>query len=188
MEFESDDFLAGLAERGGRDGARAVTVLFRRYLPRVYSLCRRYFVAREDAEEAASETFLRAVRGLTRGQFRGDARFSTWLIRIAGNTCMERLRQPRLPTLWIDALADTDSEPSRSGPGSGAEQDDVLEAIRLLPDDQNLAITLCDLEGYSVKQVAQIMRRRPEAVKSLHYRARRAVRDRIASWRSDGDE
>jgi RNA polymerase sigma-70 factor (ECF subfamily) len=181
MEFESDEILVRIAERGGRSGSRAVAVLFRRHLPRIYSLARRYFVVREDAEEVTSETFLRAFRALANGQFRGGSRFVTWLVRIAGNTCIERVRQPRLPTLSLEGLCEVESEPRV--PKAGRDVDTVYEAIRGLPDDQNLAITLCDLEGYSAKEAAEIMGRSPEAVKSLNYRARRAVRDTIAAWR-----
>jgi DNA-directed RNA polymerase specialized sigma24 family protein len=74
-------------------------------------------------------------------------------------------------------LCGTSSEPQ--SPDHGAEGR-VQEAIRALPDDQNLAITLCDLEGYTAKEAAAIMARSPEAVKSLQYRARRAVRDLLA--------
>jgi RNA polymerase sigma-70 factor (ECF subfamily) len=185
MEFESDENLVRLAERGGKAGSRAVEMLFRRHLPRVYSLSRRYFAVREDAEEATSETFLRAFLALANGRFRGESRFATWLMRIGGNTCIERLRQPRLPTLSLEGLYEIASAPCNSPIGRGEGR--VEEAIRELPDDQNLAITLCDLEGYSAKEAAEIMGRSPEAVKSLNYRARRAVRDRLAAWH-DADQ
>jgi RNA polymerase sigma-70 factor (ECF subfamily) len=108
-------------------------------------------------------------------------------MRIAANTCIERIRQPRLPTLSLQVICESDSgEPA--APQIGRDADSVHEAIRALPDDQSLAITLCDLEGYSAKEAAEIMRRSPESVKSLTYRARRAVRDRIADWRkTDSD-
>src|SRR5579883_2846681 len=102
MDSESDEMLAW-AFAGEGDG-RAMETLFRRNLPRVYSLTRRYFAVREDAEEASSEAFLRAFRALGAGQFRAESSFRTWLLKIAANVCLERLRQPRLPTLSLSEM------------------------------------------------------------------------------------
>ena len=172
MDFESDEVLAqSVAEDGN---GRALEALFRRHLPRVYSLARRYFAVREDAEEASSEAFLRAFRALAGGQFRGEASFRTWLLRIAANVCLERLRQPRLPTL---SLTDLPEDLFAMAPAS--VRDDLREALGRLDDDHRLILTLCDLEGYEAKEAAQILGRSPTATKSLHYRARRALRDQM---------
>jgi RNA polymerase sigma-70 factor (ECF subfamily) len=172
MDYESDEMLvSAFAENG--DG-RALEALFRRNLGRVYSLSRRYFPIREDAEEASSEAFLRAFRALSAGQFRWEASFRTWLLRIAANVCLERLRQPRLPTLSLwDVPEDL---PANS---NGASKSDLWEAIGRLDDDHRLVLTLCDLEGYDAKEAAEIIGRSLTATKSLHYRARRALRDEL---------
>lgn len=172
MDYESDE---ALAEAFVLDGnGRALETLFRRSLPRVYSLTRRYFAVREDAEEASSEAFLRAFRALGAGQFRGEASFRTWLLRIAANVCRERLRQPRLPTLSLADLPDD----VFAGDGP-APSDDLWEAIGRLDDDHRLILTLCDLEGYEAREAAEIIGRSLTATKSLHYRARRALRDEL---------
>ena len=77
---------------------RALETLFRRHLEATYAFARRFLSTREDAEEAASETWLRAGRALRAGRFRGESRFKTWLLGIARLVCLERLRQP-VPTL-----------------------------------------------------------------------------------------
>lgn len=170
MVDESDELLAArFAER--RDGA-AMEVLFRRHLPRIHGLASRYMHLREDAEEATSETFLRAFRALRARQFRGEASVGTWLAKITVNVCLERIRQPRLPTLSFDEIEDV--------VGAGARQDDradIAGALELLPDAQRLAITLCDLEGYSAQEASAILGRSLTATKSLHYRARRELKE-----------
>jgi RNA polymerase sigma-70 factor (ECF subfamily) len=150
-------------------------VLFRRHLPRVYSLARRYFVVREDAEEAASETFVRVFRALRSGQFRGESSFATWTLRIAANVCLERLRQPRLPTLSLDDLGEI-SAPYHQ------DQTGVYEALALLPDPYRLILTLCDIEGSSAAEASEILGRSITATKSIHYRARRALRDVLEKY------
>ena len=166
----SDERLAFAFAQDGRGDA--MEELFRRHLPRVYGLSRRYFKIREDAEEATSETFLRAFRALRAGQFRGEASFVTWLLRIAANTCLERIRQPRLPELALDRFPDL-----ASSSVSGRDHQDLFDAIALLPDDQRLALTLCDLEGYQAAEAASVLGRTLAATKSLHYRARRSLKN-----------
>ncbi|MDR3708591.1 MAG: sigma-70 family RNA polymerase sigma factor [Capsulimonadaceae bacterium] len=148
---------------------RAMETLFRRHLPAAYSLARRYFHAREDAEEAASETFVRVFRSLRAGQFRGESSFRTWVLKIAANVCIERLRQPRLPTLSLDGIEDSHAP-------SAGDRYGIFDAVAQLPDPQRLVLTLCDIEGYSAAEAAAIMGRGLTATKSLHYRARRTLK------------
>jgi RNA polymerase sigma-70 factor (ECF subfamily) len=167
-EPDSDERLARLfADHASQ---RAMEALFRRHLPGVYSLARRYFAVREDAEEAASETFFRVFRALRAGQFRGESSFKTWTLKIAANVCRERLRQPRLPTLWLDGLADIPAPTPR-------DNSSIYESISALPDHYRLVLTLCDIEGYSAVEAAAVLGRTLTATKSIHYRARRALRD-----------
>ena len=149
---------------------RAMEALFHRHLQSVYSLTRRYFAVREDAEEATSETFMRVFRALRIGQFRGESSFKTWTLRIAANVCLERLRQPRLPTLSLDSIGELSSTPAY-------EHSALYDAIAALPDHQRLVLTLCDIEGYAATEAAAVIGRSITATKSIHYRARRALRD-----------
>ena len=168
FSFQDDDKLVKLFVEHRSE--RAMETLFRRHLPAVYSLTLRYFTVREDAEEAASETFLRIFRALRSGQYRGAASLRTWALKIAANVCIERLRQPRLPTLSLDGLGDL--------PAVSADEtrDNVRDAISQLPDAQRLVLTLCDIEGYTADEAAAIIERTVTATKSLHYRARRTLR------------
>ena len=134
-DWEDDERLAA---RYAADGdARALETLFRRHLDATYAFARRFLPSREDAEEAASETWLRAGRALRAGGFRGESRFKTWLLGIARLVCLERLRQPRLPTLSLSGL--TETAPGRLGavlarPGPGFGLDDALAvALRRPP-------------------------------------------------------
>jgi len=170
MEIDADEKLA--EQFSEHRSERAMELLFRRHLPGVYSLARRYFAVREDAEEAASETFIRVFRALRSGQFRAESSFRTWVLKIAANVCIERLRQPRLPTLSLSGVADV-HETSAMGRYT------VYDAIEELPDQQRLVLTLCDVEGYSAAEAAAIIGASLTATKSIHYRARRALKTLI---------
>ncbi len=177
QEWEDDERLAARYARDPAGEARVVETLFRRHIEATYAFARRFLPTREDAEEAASECWLRAFRLLRTGQFRGESRFKTWLLGIARNVCRERMRQPRLPTLSLTGLTE-------NGRGDWVlfspllEGDSALDlALRALSDDHRLILTLCDLQGLTVLEAAPLLGRTPAAAKSLHGRARRALRD-----------
>ncbi len=174
-EWEEDERLASHYQSEG-DG-RALETLFRRHIEATYAFARRFLTTREDAEEAASETWLRAGRALRAGSWRGESRFKTWLLGIARRVCLERLRQPRLPTLSLSGLTDRGDWVLFS-PGPEAVSD-LDEALAALSDDHRLVLTLCDLQGLTAAEAAEILGRTTAATKSLHGRARRALRDAL---------
>ena len=174
-EWEEDERLASHYQSEG-DG-RALETLFRRHIEATYAFARRFLTTREDAEEAASETWLRAGRALRAGSWRGESRFKTWLLGIARRVCLERLRQPRLPTLSLSGLTDRgDWVLFSPGPEVASDLDEALAA---LSDDHRLVLTLCDLQGLTAAEAAEILGRTTAATKSLHGRARRALRDAL---------
>jgi RNA polymerase sigma-70 factor (ECF subfamily) len=90
---------------------------------------------------------------------------------------LERLRQPRLPTLSLSGL---------TGRGDwvlfAPEKDpvsDLDDALASLSDDHRLVLTLCDLQGLTAAEAAIVLGRTTAATKSLHGRARRALRDAL---------
>ncbi|MDQ2688444.1 MAG: sigma-70 family RNA polymerase sigma factor [Armatimonadota bacterium] len=176
-DWEDD---ARLAARYTDEGdTRALETLFRRHLEATYAFARRFLPTREDAEEAASETWLRAGRALRAGRFRGESRFKTWLLGIARLVCLERLRQPRLPTLSLSGLTETargDWVLFAPGP---EQVSDLDAALHSLSDDHKLVLTLCDLQGLTSAEAALIFGRTAAATKSLQGRARRALRDAL---------
>lgn len=171
-----------LAARYAAEGdARALELLFRRHIEATYAFARRFLTTREDAEEAASETWLRAGRALRAGSWRGESRFKTWLLGIARMVCLERLRQPRLPTLSLSGLTERgDWVLFSAGPETVSDLD---EALASLSEDHRLILTLCDLQGLTAAEAAQILGRTAAATKSLHGRARRALRNTIEASR-----
>ncbi len=176
-EWEDDERLA--ARCGAEGEARALETLFRRHIEATYAFARRFLATREDAEEAASETWLRAGRALRAGGFRGESRFKTWLLGITRLVCLERLRQPRLPTLSLSGLTETDRGDWVLFAPERDPRSELDEALAALTDDHRLVLILCDWQGLTISEAAVILGRTPTATKSLHGRARRALR---AAW------
>lgn len=175
---EADFHEARLVDRFRQGDAEALDALFNLHVDRVYAYAHHVVGSREDAEEVASEAFLRAFRRAA--DYRGDAPFRGWLFGIARNLCRDRLRQPRL--LSLSSLED-------GGAVGGyadrvALQTDVRRAISELPEDHQDVLILCDVEEWDAREVAGLLGRSVAATKSLLYRARRALRDRLVEcWK-----
>ena len=157
----------------------ALGTLFEMHLERVFAFARHLLGSREDAEEVTSEAFLRAFERIA--SYRGDSPFRGWIFGITRNLCRDRLRQPRL--LLLDSL-DNEHQNIAGDEGVQVSQMDtqmaVQRALDTLPEDQRLVLVLCDVEEWDAHEVADAIERSLSATKSLLYRARRAMRARLA--------
>lgn len=155
--------------------AEALSALFELHVERVFAYARHLLGNREDAEEVTQEAFLRAFERAA--AFRGECPFRGWLFGIARNLCFDRLRQPRL------LLLEPGEAERRTDAGRGAAQMEtralVQRALAELPEEYRLALTLCDVEEWDAREVAAALEKSLPALKSLLYRARRALRARL---------
>lgn len=154
---------------------RAFARLVDRHLPMVHRLAWRTLGVEADAEDVAQETFLRAHRQMPRWQA-GQARFSTWLYRVALNLCQDHLRRRRdwVPIDTME-LIDHDDVPDRTLERAEALRG-VAEAIAALPRRQREALLLCHFEGQSNAEAARVLDVSVDALESLLARARRNLR------------
>jgi len=179
----TDDPDAALVSRWQRGDASAFEVLVRRHERRVFRLLLRMLGTREEAEDAAQEAFLSLHRHGHR--FRGEARFSTFIYRVAANAALNRRRslgraRAREKELALRQAAGTDlpaSPRDPEGSASGAQlQARIQDALLELPDDLRMAVVLYDIEGQSYKEIAQALGIPEGTVKSRIHRARNALR------------
>jgi len=172
----ADPFEARLIARFQQGDARALETLFDRYADRALGLAVRLTETREDAEDVTQEAFVRAFRHAR--QFRGEAAaFGPWLFAIVRNLAMDKRRQLRLPTLSLSSPEVdhvTDAAADRR-----TDRMALLNALDALPEEWRTIVTLCDLEEVSHAEAAAVLGRSVAATKSLLYRARRALRDRL---------
>lgn len=153
--------------------------LYRRHVDGTYAFARRYLSTQEDAEEAISECWLRVFRSLRNGGYRGESRFRSWVFGICRLVCLERRRQPRLPTLSLSLFTDNDRGEWRLFPPAPEPHNMVSDALDSLTEDHRLILTLCDLHGFTAAEAAEVINRSPAATKSLHVRARQALREAL---------
>ena len=158
--------------------------LVRRHQSRVFATLHRYERDAQKVEDLAQETFLKAWRAL--GQFDGRAPFEHWLARIAARVALDHLRKEKrrqneigLPELGDDALdwLRSDDEKNELDVRSAAE---LLElAMRELSPADRMVITMQELEGRSVKEIAVAMGASGVAVRVRAMRARSKLRQAL---------
>ena len=170
-----------------------------RYERKVFSLALRMLRQHQDAEDVTQQTFLSALQHLP--EFREEASFSTWLLRIATHAALKVIRKRRgLDTVSLDsAIEETgDGGPIphpefiadwRQSPGemaSRAETRRLLEeALDQLDEKHRLVFLLRDVEGFSVKETAEQLGLSEVNVKVRLLRARLALREKLT--RAFGD-
>ena len=160
--------------------------LIRRHEGRVFGLLMRMLGNREDAQDVAQEAFISLHRHGHR--FRHDARFSTFVYRVAANAALNRRRtlgrkNARLRKLQTRQAAGDDLPATPRDPESAAfgaqVQVRVQDALLQLPTDLRAATILYDIEGLSYKEIAAVLEIPEGTVKSRIHRARSALRDRL---------
>jgi RNA polymerase sigma-70 factor (ECF subfamily) len=170
-----------LALRAG--DASALEALFRRWSAPLLRFLERMLRDRPAAEELVQEVFLRVHRA--RDRYAPEARFSTWLYRIATNLALNELRRPRRR----EPHRSTDEEGGPALTVEAAAPDDVVDARRMgarverelarLPEKQRAALCLTAVEGLSYAEVAEALEVSEQAVKALVHRARSALVERL---------
>ena len=129
----------------------------------IYALAYRVIGREEDARDVCQETFLRAFRALP--GFKGQAKFSSWLYRIALNLCRDWIRrQRRAPTVQLPEGVDPTELASERGPIESIEDlvsrrelsAVVEEAMALLPEEQRTAIVLKEYHGMTFQEIADL--------------------------------
>jgi len=181
-ETASDD--AELLERIRGGATDDFAELVRRHQSRVFAILHRYERDAHKVEDLAQETFLKAWRAL--GQFDGRAPFEHWLSRIAARVALDHLRKEKrrqneigLPELGDDALdwLRSDDEKSELDARSAAELLDL--AMRELSPADRMVITMQELEGRSVKEIAVALGASGVAVRVRAMRARSKLRQAL---------
>jgi len=145
------------------------------------------------AEELAQEVFLRVYR--SRETYRAEARFSTWLYRIATNLGVNHARDTRhernASTVYLDQVdAETGTTPDVADATPNIEADmlrrERLEAIRqhvlTLPERQRMAVLMHKYEGMDYKQIGDVLKLSESATKSLLFRAYQTLREKLKTF------
>jgi RNA polymerase sigma-70 factor (ECF subfamily) len=159
-------------------------ILMRRYNQRLFRVARGILADDAEAEDVMQEAYVRAFRELA--GFRGEARFSTWLTRIACHEALARARKRRrlVPLFPMSGGGEPPDPPSETlGPQREMEnrelQTVLREAVELLPDPLRAVFCLREIEGLSTEQTADALDLSVENVRVRLHRAKRGLRQAL---------
>ncbi len=177
-----------LLERARQGQRLALTALTNKYRARVYTLISRMVDDSGRAEELALETFIRAFKNLK--NFRGDAKFSSWLYRIAVNTALAERAKKRLDQVSLESIeylpADCSTQPDHVYQGLFCSKV-VDEALAQLPPHYAIALRLFYLKGVGYVEIAEMMKIPIGTVKTYLHRGKQALRAVISGKYSRED-
>ena len=181
-----------LVERVRAGDISAYDTLVRKYERQVFRIAQHITQNREDAEDVMQDAFLKAYEKLD--QFQGNSKFYTWLVRIAVNESLMRLRKRRTGRMVsIDEDLETDEgtvprdladwAPDPEQNYSQAELGKILEkTIKGLPPGFKVVFELRDVQGLSTEDTAEALGLSVPAVKSRLLRARLQLRERLSRY------
>lgn len=155
---------------------RAYATLVTRHQDMLAKFIWRLIPVEEDREEVCQDVFVRVYNNL--GRFRFDAKFSTWLYRIAYTTAMSFLRKKRYPTGQMEEQKSDDTAPDMQV--SESQINRILEhEISNLTVDERTIVTLYHLHGCGIDEIAGIMDKPAGTIKSHLFRSRKKLKDRL---------
>lgn len=166
--------------------AGAFDELMRHHEDRVFGICLRMLRDREAALDATQETFITVFRKAS--TFAGKSAFSTWLYRVAVNTCYDHVRRSKRHR--------SESLPEGRDPVDPAGEDgftavelrpDLEAALSALPEEFRAAVVLADVEGLGLQTVADALGVPVGTVKSRVFRGRRLLADALGNLADPSD-
>ncbi|TMC23921.1 MAG: sigma-70 family RNA polymerase sigma factor [Chloroflexi bacterium] len=184
---QDDRELVSASQSGDQD---AFAQLVQRHQRRVFNLVFRMLQQYEEANEITQETFLAAWQGLP--SFRGDARFSTWLYRIAYNCCLKQLEQRKRDKALqaaIQAEHLLDQVDNEGHANAELERQDcqklVHKHLSMLPAKYRIVLVLRHLQDMTYEEMAEILTIPIGTIKTHLFRARNLLKERLQSFEQE---
>lgn len=156
----------------------AFSVLVNRYKDLVFTLSLRMLKNREEAEEVAQDTFVKTYKSLHK--FKGDSKFSTWIYKVAYNTCLDRLKKNKkhFNDVAIDEFTEHQIKTMDNALDMMEQQEynkTIQDCLTLLPNEDSFLLTLYYFEDYSLEEISKIVGIKANNVKVKIFRSRKKL-------------
>jgi RNA polymerase sigma-70 factor (ECF subfamily) len=156
-------------------------ILYRRHAAKLYAVCLQYSGNDEEARDILQEGFIKIFENLC--HYKHEGSFEGWIRKIMVNTALEKYRSKH--NLYrvddIETIPEPDAEPDNED-YAGLEAGDLLEIIRELPPKYRMVFNLFAIEGYSHKEISQMVNISEGTSKSNLARARIILQRRVGSY------
>lgn len=156
------------------------------YKNAVFSLCYRMVYQKQEAEDLSQEIFLKAYRNL--GKYNRKMKFSTWILSIARNTCIDYLRKTRAESVPLEEGIKTNEAPISAEEAYlyKEQKQEIEEAIRALPEEYRLLIILYHQQGQSYKEITEMLNLPMSLVKNRLHRGRKMLKEQLRPMKEEG--
>lgn len=192
----SNEFEYKLIQKAINGDASAFESLIIPYEKKVYNIALQMFKNEHDAYDASQEVLIKVYRNLNKFKF--ESAFSTWLHRLAMNTCIDEYRKRKRHMTHTTSMDQHSSEsdapvrqykdPNRTPEEQVLQQEvvgEVREALESLKEEQKMIIIYRDINGMTYDEIAQVYECSLGTVKSRIARARKALKDHIIHQRQN---
>jgi RNA polymerase sigma-70 factor (ECF subfamily) len=167
----------------GSGDQQAFEQIVDRYKSPLYNFVYRYLEDGSVTEEVVQEVFLRLYQAASKYKAVNNAKISTWIFKIALNLSMNELkRRRRYFRLIGDRVVEREMFAETNIPGAveGKEMtESIMPAVRMLPENQRSALLLRAQQGFSYREISEILNTSVSSVESLIYRARQSLKQYI---------
>lgn len=158
--------------------ANAFAMLVERYKDLVFTLALRMLKHREEAEEASQDTFIKAFKSLKK--FKGDSKFSTWIYRVAYNTCLDRIKKNKR-LQQVDTIDEFTEHKIKTIDNAlynleaKERKEALLKCLQHLPADDGALLNLFYFEELSLEEISEIVGLKPNHIKVKLHRSRKKL-------------
>jgi RNA polymerase sigma factor (sigma-70 family) len=172
---EQEDIVGGLIEASRAGDKKAQYRLYSMYSKAMYNICTRMLNSREEAEDILQEAFSEAFYRL--GSFRQESTFGAWLRRIVVNRCINALKKKKLDVVPLDdqgiQVLSSNIEPDTEL----YSPERILRALSKLPDGYRIVFSMYILDGYSHKEIAEMLNITESTSKTQYLRAKQRIKE-----------
>lgn len=158
-----------------QNDASAQRELYSRYSPKMLSVCFRFAHSREDAEDMLQEGFIKVFTQIHTFQNKGA--FEGWIRRIMVHTCINHLKKNKKFNESVDIIHATGVQGREDSVPSIVQAKQVVECIRILPLGYRTVLNLYAIEGYTHKEIAEMLDVEESTSRSQYTRAKQMLED-----------
>lgn len=170
-----NDIDLALKAKNGDDAA--FSELMQRHYKGVLNFVYRFTGGNSNSEDITQEVFLRVYRSI--GRYEPEAKFTTWLYKIASNLCLTKLKKSKNNKMSLEEITEKTGEMPDPAVDSGDDllyrkqlKKRIFKALRNLPEKERLAVTMSKYNGFSYIEISEILECTVGAVKTHIYRGR----------------
>ena len=160
--------------------------LYSRYAARVFTLCRRYTDNADDAKDLMQESLIQALDKIATYKYSGKGSLYGWISRIAINRALNQIRRKRWKTVSLDLREDTVPNPTEEEMAA-IPQEKLLEWISKLPDVRKAVFNLYCIDGYSHKEIADLLGISEKGSAGMLAKARKQLKENIKDYLKERD-